>query len=78
MDGRDSAAAGSCLAAPSAAWRAAVEVVAIDRMAAFRRALREQLLPGAVSVDAFHLVKLGRTDGRSGPAPATGPGRAGR
>ncbi len=35
-----------------------MEVVAIDPSAAFRRALREQLPRAAVSVDAFHLVKL--------------------
>jgi transposase len=58
VDGRDSAGVGSWLAARSAAWREAVEVVAIDPSAAFRRALREQLPAAAVSVDAFHLVKL--------------------
>jgi transposase len=58
VDGRDSAGVGAWLAARSAAWRAAVEVVAIDPSAAFRRALREQLPAAAVSVDAFHLVKL--------------------
>jgi transposase len=58
VDGRDSAGVGSWLAARSAAWRAAVEVVAIDPSAAFRRALREQPPHAAVSVDAFHLVKL--------------------
>jgi transposase len=59
VDGRDSAGVGTWLAARSPAWRAAVEVVAIDPSAAFRRALREQLPNAAVSVDAFHLVKLG-------------------
>lgn len=34
-------------------------VVAIDQSAAFRKALREQLPQAAVSVDHFHLVKLG-------------------
>src|SRR3954463_13555133 len=58
VDGRDSAGVGAWLAARSAAWRAAVEVVAIDPSAAFRRALREQLPAAAVSVDAFHLVTL--------------------
>jgi transposase len=58
VDGRDSAGVGAWLAARSAPWRAAVEVVAIDPSAAFRRALREHLPAAAVSVDAFHLVKL--------------------
>lgn len=58
VDGRDSAGVGAWLAARSPAWRAAVEVVAIDPSAAFRRALREHLPQAAVSVDAFHLVKL--------------------
>lgn len=58
VDGRDSAGVGAWLAARSVAWREAVEVVAIDPSAAFRRALREQLPQAAVSVDAFHLVKL--------------------
>lgn len=58
VDGRDSAGVGAWLAARSAAWRAAVEVVAIDPSAAFRRALREQLPHAAISVDPFHLVKL--------------------
>jgi transposase len=58
VDGRDSAGVGAWLAARSVAWRAAVEVVAIDLSAAFRRALREHLPAAAVSVDAFHLVKL--------------------
>ena len=58
VDGRDSAGVGGWLAARSPAWRDAVEVVAIDPSAAFRKALREQLPAAAVSVDAFHLVKL--------------------
>jgi len=58
VDGRDSAGVGGWLAARSPAWRAAVEVVAIDPSAAFRRALRDHLPHAAVSVDAFHLVKL--------------------
>lgn len=58
VDGRDSAGVGGWLAARSPAWRAAVQVVAIDPSAAFRRALREHLPHAAVSVDAFHLVKL--------------------
>jgi transposase len=58
VDGRDCAGVGAWLGARSDAWRAAVEVVAIDPSAAFRRALREHLPTAAVSVDAFHLVKL--------------------
>jgi transposase len=58
VDGRDSAGVAAWLAARSSAWRAGVEVVAIDPSAAFRKALREQLPAAAVSVDGFHLVKL--------------------
>jgi len=58
VDGRDSAGVGDWLAARTAAWRDAVEVVAIDPSAAFRKALREHLSQAAISVDAFHLVKL--------------------
>jgi transposase len=59
VDGRDSAGVGAWLAARTQAWRDAVEVVAIDPSAAFRRAIRQQLPRAALSVDAFHLVKLG-------------------
>lgn len=58
VDGRDSKAVGTWLKARSQAWRDRVEVVAIDPSAAFRKALREHLPHAAVSVDAFHLVKL--------------------
>jgi len=58
VDGRDSAAVGAWLQARSQSWRDAVEVVAIDPSAAFRKALREHLPQTAVSVDPFHLVKL--------------------
>lgn len=58
VDGRDSAGVGAWLAARSPAWRQGVEVVAIDPSAAFRQALREHLPQAAVSVDAFHRVKL--------------------
>lgn len=58
VDGRDSAGVGAWLGARSQAWRDAVQVVAIDPSAAFRKALREHLPHAAVSVDAFHLVKL--------------------
>jgi transposase len=59
VDGRDSAGVGGWLAQRSTAWRDGVEVVAIDPSAAFRRAIRQQLPHAALSVDAFHLVKLG-------------------
>ena len=58
VDGRDSAGVGAWLAARSPAWRNAVQVVAIDPSAAFRKALRAHLPHAAVSVDPFHLVKL--------------------
>jgi len=58
VDGRDSACVGAWLAARSRAWRDAVEVVAIDPSAVIRKAPRKQLPRAAVSVDAFHLVKL--------------------
>jgi transposase len=58
VDGRDSAGVGAWLKARSQTWRDAVEVVAIDPSAAFRKALREHLPEAAVSVDPFHLVKL--------------------
>ncbi|MBN6769096.1 MULTISPECIES: ISL3 family transposase [Micrococcus] len=59
VDGRDSRAVGTWLKDRSSAWRNRVEVVAIDPSAAFRKALREHLPEAAVSVDKFHLVKLG-------------------
>jgi transposase len=58
VDGRDSAAVATWLQGRDPAWLAAVQVVAIDPSAAFRKALRENLPHAAVSVDAFHLVKL--------------------
>jgi hypothetical protein len=51
VNGRDPAGVGTWLAAHSAGWRDAVEVVAIDPSAAFCKALREQLPHAAVSVD---------------------------
>jgi transposase len=59
VDGRDSAGVGAWLAARPARWLEQVEVVAIDPSAAFRKALRTHLPRAAVSVDPFHLVKLG-------------------
>lgn len=58
VDGRDSAPIDAWLASRTQAWRDRIEVVAIDPSAAFRKALRQQLPHAAVSVDAFHLVKL--------------------
>jgi transposase len=59
VDGRDSAGVGAWLQARPPAWCAGVQVVAIDPSAAFRKALRDNLSQAAVSVDHFHLVKLG-------------------
>ncbi|GKV72798.1 transposase [Pseudarthrobacter sp. NCCP-2145] len=59
MDGRDSEGVGEWLFARPLQWRLGVQVVAIDPSAAFRKALRMWLPRTAVSVDAFHLVKLG-------------------
>lgn len=59
VDGRDSTAVGDWLAQRSEQWRERIEIVAIDPSAAFRKALRTYLPRAAVSVDKFHLVKLG-------------------
>lgn len=59
VDGRDSEGVGDWLFARPLQWRLGVQVVAIDPSAAFRKALRMWLPRTAVSVDAFHLVKLG-------------------
>lgn len=58
VDGRDSSAVAGWLAARSPAWRARIEVVAIDPSAAFRKAIIEQLPQALISVDPFHLVQL--------------------
>jgi transposase len=58
VDGRDSAGVAAWLQARPPQWCAGIQVVAIDPSAAFRKAIREQLPQAAVSVDAFHLVKL--------------------
>jgi transposase len=58
VDGRDSAAVGAWLADRSWAWRARIEVVAIDPSAAFRKAIIEHLPNAQISVDPFHLVQL--------------------
>ncbi|WAP50553.1 transposase [Arthrobacter sp. ATA002] len=49
---------GDWLFARPLAWRLAVQVVAIDPSAAFRKALRMWLPRTAVAVDHFHLVSL--------------------
>jgi hypothetical protein len=59
VDGRDSEGVVDWLFARPLEWRLGVQVVAIDPSAAFRKALRMWLPRTAVSVDAFHLVKLG-------------------
>ncbi len=59
VDGRDPAAVGDWLGQRSEPWRERIEIVAIDPSAAFRKALRDYLPRAAVSVDKFHLVKLG-------------------
>ncbi len=59
VDGRDSATVGKWLSERSYAWRERIEVVAIDPSAPFREALRQWLPRAAVSVDKFHMVKLG-------------------
>jgi transposase len=59
VDGRDSEGVGDWLFARPLQWRLGVQVVAIDPSAAFRKALPMWLPRTAVSVDAFHLVKLG-------------------
>ena len=59
VDGRNSAAVGDWLGQRSEPWRERIEIVAIDPSAAFRKALRDYLPRAAVSVDKFHLVKLG-------------------
>ncbi|NKX55952.1 transposase [Arthrobacter mobilis] len=59
VDGRDSKGVGDWLFARPLQWRLAVEVVAIDPSAAFRKALRMWLPRTDVSVDAFHMVMLG-------------------
>lgn len=59
VDGRDHKGVGDWLFARPLAWRLAVQVVAIDPSAAFRKALRMWLPRTAVAVDHFHLVSLG-------------------
>lgn len=58
VDGRDSAAVATWLAARTPAWRGRVEVVAIDPSAAFRATVTRALPTARVSVDHFHLIQL--------------------
>ncbi|WP_426976011.1 transposase [Pseudarthrobacter sp. O4] len=58
MDGRDHKGVGEWLFARPLEWRLAVQVVAIDPLAAFRKALRMWLPRTAVAVDHFHLISL--------------------
>jgi transposase len=58
VDGRDSATVGGWLAERSPAWRARIQVVAIDPSAAFKKAITTQLPNAKISVDPFHLVQL--------------------
>jgi len=58
VDGRDHKGVGEWLFARPLDWRLAVQVVAIDPSAAFRKALRMWLPRTAVAVDHFHLISL--------------------
>lgn len=58
VDGRDSTAVATWLAARTPAWRERVEVVAIDPSAAFRATIHRQLPAAAVTVDHWHLIRL--------------------
>jgi len=56
VEGRSNTGVGAWLAARTPGWRE--QVVAIDPSAAFAKAIRTNLPAAAISVDAFHLVKL--------------------
>lgn len=58
VDGRDRKGVGDWLFARPLEWRLAVQVVAIDPSAAFRKALRMWLPRTAVAIDHFHLISL--------------------
>lgn len=58
VDGRDHQGVGDWLFARPLEWRLAVQFVAIDPSAAFRKALRMWLPRTAVAVDHFHLISL--------------------
>ena len=59
VDGRSSRNVTAWLRARSQAWLDRLEVVAIDPSATFRNAIRQVLPAVDISVDHFHLVKLG-------------------
>jgi transposase len=59
VDGRDSRAVAAWLEDRPRWWRRRVEVVAIDPSAPYRSAVRRWLPKARISVDHFHLVKLG-------------------
>lgn len=58
VDGRDTAAVAGWLTARDPAWRARVQVVAIDPSTTFRKAITTALPQARISVDPFHLVQL--------------------
>lgn len=58
VDGRHHKGVGDWLFARPLEWRLAVQVVAINPSAAFRKALRMWLPRTAVAVDHFHLISL--------------------
>lgn len=58
VEGRAATDAGGWLAAQTDAWRAGIEVVAIDMCAAYRAAVREHLPDATLVVDHFHVVQL--------------------
>jgi transposase len=58
VDGRTSAAVQAWLAARSAAFRAAIEVVVIDPHAGYAAAVRAALPDAQIAVDHFHLIML--------------------
>lgn len=59
VDGRDSAAVEGWLGERPQAWRDRVTVVAIDPLAAFKKAITDCLPNAQIAVDLFHLVQLG-------------------
>ena len=58
VDGRQSVAVMTWLAARTPAWRARVEVVAMDPSATYRSAVETALPAAAISVHHWHLVRL--------------------
>jgi transposase len=80
VDGRDHKVVGDWLFARPLQWRLAVQVVAIDPSAAFRKALRMWLPRTAVAVAHFHLISLANqamTETRQNPSQQV-KGRRGR